>query len=470
MSPASPFNPPPPDAPTELGQTPLAPAADSAGVVAPNGEAAVVAPGVAAPTFGEPMVAPPIITAPAPASAAPLQTPLAPAPPTPAETVWPEPPRAHAATNPLLAMLLGALLSCALVGGGILIGRQSAGAPPIGGSVAEPDKDPIVGAVKIIGPAVMNVDTTFGKPAAKKSKTFLPAPGAGPEDDGPPEGGKGKGTGFIIDSKNGYMLTNAHVVADAKAVQVTTRDNRKINGKVVGYDRESDIAVVQVADKKLPQAKLAAFTDPKQLDIGQQTIAIGNPFGQENTVTKGVLSAVGRTLPVPPNAQGEAFELKDMMQTDTPINPGNSGGPLCNAKGEVIGINTAIIPFGQGLGFTIPINKAKRIADEIIKNGKVAHPWIGVGLAPLDAQLQSDLGVPDKNGAVVKNVAPNSPAAKADLQAGDVVRKFNGKAVKDDKEIVAALKKAKVGDTVKLDVMRQGSSKSLTFKVGDRPQ
>lgn len=423
-------------------------------------------------------VAAPVVTQAAPetvvTSPAPLQSVTA--APLTAQPEWiaPEPARAGAATNPLLAMLIGALLSCALIGGGIVIGRQSAGASggilPLGSSASD-GSTPIVAAVKTIGPAVMNVDTTFGKRPTPKNKNILPAPGSeGGEGDGPPEGGKGKGTGFIIDSKRGLMLTNAHVVADAKAVQVTTRDGRKINGKVRGFDRESDIAVVQVDDKTLPQAKLADFKDPKDLDIGQWTIAIGNPYGQENTVTVGVLSAVGRTLPVPPNGQGDAFELTDMMQTDTPINPGNSGGPLCNAKGEVIGINTAIIPFGQGLGFTIPINKAIRVADGIIAKGKVEHPWIGVGLRPIDAQLRSDLGVPDKNGAVVQNVAPNSPAAKADLQPGDVVRKFNGKMLKDDKEFVAAIKKAKVGDNVKLEVMRQGNSKTLNFKVGDRPQ
>ncbi len=393
------------------------------------------------------------------------------------ETIAPEPARAHAATNPLLAMLVGALLSCAMIGGGIAIGRNSAGASggvlPTGkgaGTVFNPDEGPLVIAVKELGPAVMNVDTTFGAtPKKKKDDTFLPPPGS--ENSGPPEGAQGKGTGFIIDSKKGLMLTNAHVVAGAKKVQVTTPDGRKISGKVRGYDRESDIAVVIVDDKTLPQAKLATFKNPKELDIGQWTIAIGNPFGQENTVTVGVLSAVGRTLPVPPEAGRDAFDLTDMMQTDTPINPGNSGGPLCNARGEVIGINTAIIPFGQGLGFTIPITKAMQKADEIIKNGKVAHPYIGVSIKPIFPDLKADLGLPDTNGGFVGGIEPNSPAAKSGLKENDVIRSVNGVATKSDKAVITEIKKGKVGDKLKLEILRNGKDKqTIEVNVGDEPR
>ena len=419
--------------------------------------------------------------APAPAATPPQSEIVAPAsaPPTePAhvETLAPEPARAGSATNPLLAMLVGALLSCALIGGGIAIGRQSArGASvlPAGGqagTVINPEEGPLVSAVKTLGPSVMNVDTTFGAPPKKKKKddTFLPTPGA--QDELPPEGGQGKGTGFIIDSKNGYMLTNAHVVAGAKKVQVTTPDNRKINGKVRGYDRESDIAVVIVDDKTLPQAKLAPFKDPKELDIGQWTIAIGNPYGQENTVTVGVLSAVGRTLPVPPNSGRNAFDLTDMMQTDTPINPGNSGGPLCNARGEVIGINTAIIPFGQGLGFTIPISKAMKKADEIIKFGKVRHPWIGVAVKPIFPDLKADLGLPDTSGGFVGDVEQGSPAAKAGLKEGDVIRSVGGVKSKNNKEILEKIKNSKVGDKLKFEILRNTKDKkTIEVTVGDRP-
>ena len=427
---------------------------------------------------------PPPFDADAPPQAAPtpIETPPITPPPTVAtapvahiETVVAEPVGTHKATNPLMAMLVGALLSCAMIGGGIVIGRQSAGSAsvlPTGGAGSEnnPEEGPLVSAVKTLGPSVMNVDTTFGAPPKKKKDdTVLPTPGA--ENNAPPEGGQGKGTGFIIDSKMGYMLTNAHVVAGAKKVQVTTPDKRKISGKVRGYDRESDIAVVIVDDKTLPQAKLAAFKNPKELDIGQWTIAIGNPYGQENTVTVGVLSAVGRTLPVPPNSGVEAFDLTDMMQTDTPINPGNSGGPLCNARGEVIGINTAILPVGQGLGFSIPISKAMKIAGEIIKNGKVLHPWVGISVRPIYPDLKADLGLPDTDGGFIGSIEPNSPAAKSDLKESDVVRSVNSVKTKNEKEVVAQIKKAKVGDKLKFEILRNTKDKkTVEVTVGDEPR
>jgi serine protease Do len=377
-----------------------------------------------------------------------------------------EPVNAHRATNPLLSMLAGALLSAGLLGAGIAIGRSGGGASGAvtSGSGDYSGPNPVAQVAREVGPAVMNVDTTFGKTG---KANFLPRPG---QAENIPER-KGKGTGFVFDTKNGYMLTNAHVAAGAKELQVTTREGRKITGKVLGYDRESDIAVVQLADKTLPQVKLATFKDPKKLEIGDWTVAIGNPFGQENTVTVGVLSATGRKLPVPPGEEGPGFELTDMLQTDTAINPGNSGGPLINLKGEVIGINTAIIPYGQGLGFSIPINKAKRVADQIIAHGKVFHPYIGVSVKSINDALKQDYGLPDKNGALVQTVAPDSPASKAGLRPGDVVRSLDGKPVKSNKEFVDGLAGRKVGDTVKIEILRNGSIKqTLNMKVGDKPE
>ena len=462
MSPNSPFNPPPFEAEA------IAPNAPSQATSQATPEQAATAP-----------QSPPLSSDGAPTI---VETPAGAAPVIESahvETLAPEPARAGSATNPLLAMLVGALLSCAMIGGGIAIGRQSVGAgksagvlPSSGGagSANNPEEGPLVSAVKQLGPAVMNVDTTFGAPPKKKKDdNFLPTPGA--ERELPPEGGQGKGTGFIIDSKNGYMLTNAHVVAGAKKVQVTTPDNRKINGKVRGYDRESDIAVVIVDDKTLPAAKLATFKNPKDLDIGQWTIAIGNPYGQENTVTVGVLSAVGRTLPVPPNSGRDAFDLTDMMQTDTPINPGNSGGPLCNARGEVIGINTAILGQGQGLGFSIPISRAMNVARQIIKNGKVLHPWVGVSVKPIYPDLKGDLGLPDTDGGFVGDVELNSPAQKAGIQEGDIIRSVNGIQSKTNKDVVAQIKKSKVGDKLKFEILRNAKDKkTIEVTVGDEPR
>ncbi|BCM93686.1 putative serine protease HtrA [Abditibacteriota bacterium] len=381
-----------------------------------------------------------------------------------------EPVNAYRATNPLLAMLGGALLSALLLGAGIAIGRAGAGkgAMPVGvgGNTAQDIDDPVIRVAREVGPAVMNVDTTFGK---KGKSAFLPKPGQ--QDDA--EERKGKGTGFVFDSAKGYMLTNAHVAAGAKELQVTTSDGRKITGKVLGYDRRSDIAVVQLADRHLPQVKLATFTDPKKLEVGEGTVAIGNPFGQENTVTAGVLSAVGRTLPVPANEgsnDGGAFELTDMLQTDTAINPGNSGGPLINLKGEVIGINTAIIPFGQGLGFSIPINKAKKVADEIIAHGKVFHPYLGVNVQTINDAIKQDYGLPDKNGVLVQSLASGSPAEKAGIKPGDVIRSVAGKPLKAKEDLAKNMEGRKVGETVKIEILRNNSvKKTMNVKIEDRP-
>ena len=365
-------------------------------------------------------------------------------------------------------MLAGALLSAALLGIGISIGRSGGGKNALTSASANDDFDVLNPAARVardVGPAVMNVDTTFGK---TPKSDFLPRPGQSPESH---EGQKGKGTGFVFDSKNGFMLTNAHVAAGAKELQVTTRDGKKIKGKVLGYDRQSDIAVVQLADKTLPQVKLAPFKDPKTLAIGERTVAIGNPFGQENTVTEGILSATGRTLPVPPSEEnGGGFALTDMLQTDTAINPGNSGGPLINLKGEVIGINTAIIPYGQGIGFSIPINKAKRVADEIIAHGKVFHPFIGATVRTVSDALKQDMGLPDKNGVLVQGVEPGSPAEKAGIRQGDMIRSLEGKPIRSSKEWADSVAGRKVGSSVKVEIVRNNSVKqTLQMKVSDRP-
>ncbi len=416
----------------------------------------------------------PVVSAPAPQERAPSfaphlpsQSPLTPDPafvPSPVA----EPVNSYRATNPLLAMLGGALLSAVLLGVGIAIGRGGAGsgAMQTGNAAGSDIDDPVAKVARDVGPAVMNVDTTFGKTG---KTAFLPKPG---QQDSTEER-RGKGTGFVFDSAKGYMLTNAHVAAGAKELQVTTRDGRKITGKVLGFDRHSDIAVVQLADKHLPQVKLATFTDPKKLEVGEGTVAIGNPFGQENTVTAGVLSAVGRTLPVPANEganDGGAFELTDMLQTDTAINPGNSGGPLINFKGEVIGINTAIIPYGQGLGFSIPINKAKKVADEIIAHGKVFHPYLGVNVLTINDGIKQDYGLPDKNGALVQSTAPGSPAEKAGIKPGDVLRSIGGKPVRSKEDVSKNMEGRKVGEKVQVEILRNNSVKQmLNLKIEDRP-
>jgi serine protease Do len=375
-----------------------------------------------------------------------------------------EPTSQHARSplSPIIALLLGGVLACLLVLLGYLLGAKNSGALAVGTS----SRDAIERTVQLVGPAVMNVDTELGKAG---SAEFLPNPGesAGPR--------MGKGTGVVIDSARGLMLTNAHVVTDpasgktAKKITATARDGKKYTGHVIGRDRQSDIAVVRLDAKSLPQARLADFKDTRDLAIGQWLVAIGNPYGQANTVTVGVLSAVGREIPVPSEHGGAPFKLTDMLQTDTAINPGNSGGPICNLNGEVIGINTAIIPWATGIGFCIPINKAKEIADQLIKTGKIARPYIGVFLKPIDAALQTDFGMPDKTGAFVQSVAPGSPAAKAGLKLADVIRKIDGVAMKDDRAVTDFLARKKVGDTIKLEYLRNNSvKKTATIKLAEK--
>lgn len=387
----------------------------------------------------------------------------------------PEPiaPSRSAATSPLLSMLGGGVLACLLFGTGLLVGaRSNNGTGPVVGAapgVTAESGNAIVRAVATVGPAVMNVDTEFGKAS---SSEFLPPPGMG---DGPQQG---KGTGVVFDSKNGFMLTNAHVITNpgsgavAKRIQVTTRDGKKINGKVRGRDRQSDIAVVELESKSLPAARLATFKEDKELAIGQWAIAIGNPFAQANTVTVGVVSAVGRTIPVPPQSGGSRpASLSHMIQTDAAINPGNSGGPLCNINGEVIGINTAIFGIGTGLGFAIPINKAHEVAQQLIKTGRVTRPYIGIeNTRPITPALQQEYGLKDRDGALVTSVRPGSPAAKAGIQPGDVIRGLDGKPMKTLEEMQAYIKSRKVGDAMKVEVLRNSSvKKSFTLKIADHP-
>jgi serine protease Do len=307
----------------------------------------------------------------------------------------------------------------------------------------------------------MNVDTQF---STTKDPDFLPAPGMGDQP------AQGKGTGVIIRSSRGpVMLTNAHVVAGAKRIQITTRNGDKYTGKIIGSDRQSDIAVVDISNKKLPQARLATLKSTKDLSVGDWVIAIGNPYAQANTVTVGVLSAVGRRL-AGPGRDGKMIELTDMIQTDAAINPGNSGGPLCNLRGEVIGINTAIIPFATGLGFSIPINKAKAIADQLIAEGRVRHPYIGVVLEPITDDLKAEFGLKDKVGALVRDVNKNSPASRAGLQQGDVIRRVDGTTIKKYEEVPRLIKSKKVGETVTLEILRNSTvSKTLKMKIGERP-
>jgi serine protease Do len=278
---------------------------------------------------------------------------------------------------------------------------------------------------------------------------------------------RGTGSGFIV-SSDGLILTNSHVVDGADQVSVTLKDGRTIDGKVMGKDNLTDLAVVKIEAEALPTV---VFGDSEALQIGEEAIAIGNPLGLDNTVTTGIISATGRNS----TQIGVGDKRIDFIQTDAAINPGNSGGPLLNAKGEVIGINTAIIRNAQGLGFAIPINSARDIAEQLIANGKVEHPFLGIQMTSITPEIKAQLksqynfDISTDKGVLVLNVLPNSPAAKAGLKQGDVISTIEEQEVSLPQDVQKIVEKSKVGATVKLALVRQNQNVNLPVQVGILP-
>ena len=291
-----------------------------------------------------------------------------------------------------------------------------------------------------------------------------------------PQGGtrerteRGLGSGFIV-SSNGQVITNAHVIDGADRVTVTLKDGREYEGKVVGVDSVTDVAVIDIDGKDLPTVKLS---DSDKIEPGEWAIAIGNPLGLDNTVTAGIVSATGRS-----SADiGAPDQWVDYIQTDAAINPGNSGGPLLNARGEVIGVNTAILRQAQGLGFAIPINTVQRIADQLVANGKVDHPYIGVQLVTLSPELKDQLNndpnspiqVKAEEGILVAKVMPNSPADKAGLKAGDVIRTSQGTIILESGQLQSQVRSSRVGDKFALEIERGNQSLDITLRPEALPQ
>ena len=280
---------------------------------------------------------------------------------------------------------------------------------------------------------------------------------------------RGLGSGFIL-NQDGHILTNAHVVDGADTVQVTLKDGRALDGKVMGADSVTDIAVIKIEAEELPTL---AISDSEQLKPGQWSIAIGNPLGLDNTVTAGIISATGRSS----NQIGAPDKRVDYIQTDTAINPGNSGGPLLNLQGEVIGVNTAIIQGAQGIGFAIPINTAQRIADQIIATGKAEHPYLGIQMVTLSPEIKADINqdpnsglkVSADEGILIAKVVPGSPAEKAGLKAGDILSRINGKDVTDAGVVQQQVATQSVGDSIQLDVIRNQKRQQVSAKLDNIP-
>ncbi len=268
----------------------------------------------------------------------------------------------------------------------------------------------------------------------------------------------GEGSGVIVDPK-GYILTNNHVVAGADKLTIRLFDGREFKGDVKGTDAKTDLAVVHVEAKDLPVATLG---DSDKIQVGEWAIAIGSPFGLEETVTVGVISAKGRT------GLGTGT-YEDFIQTDASINPGNSGGPLVNIEGEVIGVNAMIISPGQGIGFAIPINLAKTIMMELIKTGKVIRPWVGIGLQDLTPELMEAFKVTEKEGALISQVYQGSPAEKAGLKIGDIVVQIDGKKIKDSQDVVREVLKRQIGQKIVLEVIRDGKRVEISVTTAEMP-
>jgi len=271
-----------------------------------------------------------------------------------------------------------------------------------------------------------------------------------------PQPTQGMGSGFIV-SNDGYIVTNAHVVDDASEVTVKLTDRREFTAKVVGSDKRTDIALIKIDAKDLPALDMSAKPEVKR---GEWVIAIGSPFGFESSVSAGVVSGVHRALP---NGQMVPF-----IQTDVAVNPGNSGGPLLNLRGEVVGINTAIISEGRpgnvGVGFAMPINVVRELLPQL-RAGKITRGRIGVGIGPIPADAVDEFGLKDRNGAVVLNVAPGGAAAKAGIEPGDVVIAYNGKVIRNRDELVAMVTATRPGTTVPVRIVRDRQERNLNVTV-----
>jgi Do/DeqQ family serine protease len=267
------------------------------------------------------------------------------------------------------------------------------------------------------------------------------------------------GSGVIVD-KEGYILTNNHVVEGVEKVKVKLNDGREFTATVKGQDSRTDLAVLHIKAKDLPVATLG---DSDKLDVGEWAIAIGSPFGLEHTVTVGVISAKGRS------GLGTGT-YEDFIQTDASINPGNSGGPLINIDGEVIGINAMIIQPGTGIGFAIPINMAKQILNDLIKYGKFVRPWLGISVQDLTPEMIEHFKVKEKEGVLVGQVHPGTGAEKAGLASGDIIKSVDDKPVKNVNELVREILKRKVGEKVKLNIIRDGKPVTLEVTTTATPE
>ena len=273
---------------------------------------------------------------------------------------------------------------------------------------------------------------------------------------------RGKGSGFIVDGEEGYILTNNHVVAGADTITVTLLDGRILEAELIGSDPTFDLAVIQVQvdGENLPNLILG---DSDEARVGEWVVAIGNPHGFENSVTAGIISAKNRTI------QASNINFRGFMQTDAAINPGNSGGPLINLSGEVVGINTAIVPFAQGMGFAVPVNMAKQIMSDLIERGEVNRGWLGVVLQNLTPALAEVYNVPAEDGAVIADITADSPAGRAGLRPGDTIVAIDEDEIRSSQDVVYHIRSKLAGDDVSVEFYRDSERQSIDVTLGEIP-
>ncbi len=323
--------------------------------------------------------------------------------------------------------------------------------------------------VKQVRPAIVNISTTSVAKGGDFNERF-----SGPQDrfkdffgedffdrffGGMPRRDfkqRSQGSGFIID-RDGYILTNNHVVEKAQVIKVKMTDGKEYDASVVGRDPKTDIALIRISAKQnLP---VVVFGDSDKLDVGDWVVAIGNPFGLEHTVTQGIVSAKGRAIGAGP--------YDDFIQTDASINPGNSGGPLFNLHGEVVGINTAIFSGGQNIGFAIPINVVKDLLPQLKSKGKVVRGWLGVLIQKVTPEIAKNFGLKEAEGALVSDVTEGSPAEKVNIKRGDVIISYNGKQIKVMDQLPRLVAATEIGKRVKLGLMRDGKNMEVEVVIGE---
>ena len=323
-------------------------------------------------------------------------------------------------------------------------------------------------AVKKVGPAVVRIDTERLVERQQFDPTLLDPllrdllgePGMAPDRE------RGQGSGVIID-KEGLVLTNAHVVERVDNVSVTLADGTNREGQVLGTDSITDLALVKIDNQQ--DSSYAPLGDSEELEVGDWAIALGTPYGLEKTVTLGIVSSLHRDI----NALGFSDKRLDLIQTDAAINPGNSGGPLINSNGQVIGINTLVRSGpGAGLGFAIPINLAKNVSDQLLENGEVIHPYLGVQLISLNPKIAKEhnedpnalVQLPERSGALIQSVIPNSPAEKAGLRRGDLVIAAENILIEEPKTLLDEVEKAQIGKIFLLNVLRDNKEIKVNIK------